>query len=67
MKRLSIELGRAHTAVRGRDAYTLLVAVGARPIWSPISRAWMAQRYQGHDVIALAEARGYVTDVREAA
>lgn len=67
MKRLSIELGRSHVAVSGRDAYTMLVAVGARPTWSPISRAWMAQRHQGDDLVALSDARGYVTDVREVA
>ena len=66
-KRLSVELGQSWAAVRGQDAYHLLVAVGARPVFSHISRAWMAQRHQGADVIALAEARNYVVTVGDAA
>lgn len=66
-KHLAVELGRSWAAVRGRDAYHLLVAVGARPVWSPISRAWMAQRHQGADLVALAEARNYMVTVGEAA
>jgi hypothetical protein len=64
-KRLTVELGRSWTAVSGRDAYPLLVAVGARPLWSAISRAWMGQRHSGQNVIALAEERNYVVEVRE--
>lgn len=64
-KRLTVELGRSWTAVSGRDAFPLLTATGARPIWSPISKAWMAQRHSGLNVIALAELRNYMVDVRE--
>jgi hypothetical protein len=64
-KRLTVELGRSWTAVSGRDAYPLLVAVGARPIWSALSRAWMAQRHHGQNILALAELRNYVVDVHE--
>jgi hypothetical protein len=64
-KRLTVELGRSWTAVSGRDAYPLLVAVGARPVWSALSKAWMAQRHHGQNAIALAEERNYLVGVRE--
>lgn len=67
-KSLRVELGRrgCWSATRGRDAYTLLVAVGARPIWSALSKAWMSSYEHGRSVIALAEARNYLVDVTEA-
>lgn len=67
-KSLRVELGRrgCWSATRGRDAYVLLEAVSATPIWSALSRAWMANYRHGLDVIALAERRGYLVEVTEA-
>lgn len=69
MKALTVEMPDrgSWAAVSGRDAYTLLVAVGSRPLWSHISKAWMCSHRHGLDVAALADRRGYVVSVRRVA
>lgn len=63
-RQLTVILERNCAQVRGNLAHDLLKAVGARPVWSAVSKAWMVQPGAGRDVAALAEARGYMVELR---
>ena len=65
MKTLEVSLGRSHAFVRGYQARDLLVSVGSRPLWSPISKAWGTSRHRGIEASELAQLKGYVVTLIE--
>jgi hypothetical protein len=46
--------------VVGKDAFPLLLAVDARPLWSPQRKAWTTNVRRGEMLLAVAQERRYI-------